>query len=210
MYNYKQEWKYPVNEEQESSFDYPPFDGQNASNTISNSTNLRKLVLFCFFIFISFSLQGTTVTYEAILPEHIPVENIACIDIIIQDDASTIYKIETLDGDVLYQVVSVVIMKALPTGIELACNYLVKSPAFCKYVKYAGEALIGIYKDDIKEMITHWTTKRFGGMGVAKVYSSDYAGAEDAHMSFRLSKNDQGFPWGAPEVEKYRDMNFSN
>ncbi len=155
-------------------------------------------------------IVATNLSFSEIIPDHIPHEKVMCIDLVSQDDASAIYKIETIDGDVLYQVVSIVVMKVLPTGIELACNYLVKSPSFCKYVKYAGEALIGIYKDDVKKMVKRWTTKKVGGIGVAKVYSKDYSGAEDAHRAFKLSKTKENFPWGAPVVEQYRDMNFAH
>lgn len=171
---------------------------------------LVKLTLLITTLFFSTASQATSLAYDMVIPDDVPREKVVCFELVEKNYASAIYRIETSDGDVLYQVVSVVVMKVLPSGIELACNAMIKNPVFCKYVKHAGEALIGAYSGQIKDAIKHWTTKVVGNTGVAKVTSSNYQGAQDAHKAFFVSKNETGYPWSAPVIENYRDMNFGN
>jgi hypothetical protein len=147
--------------------------------------------------------------YDALLPDHLPSERIACMDLLEQNDASSIYRIETIDGEVHYQVISVVVTTVLPATIELVCLAAIKNPSLCKYVYYAGEALIAMYGEKLTQRVADfWSTRIVGTNGIAKVFTSSLSDAKGAHQAFKTSKDETGYPWSAPVTEVYRDMNF--
>lgn len=143
------------------------------------------------------------------LPDHVCPEDVVSFIPVNSTETSTIYRLETVDGGIAYQVISTVAMEFLPTAIEWACIAAIKNPSVCKYVKYAGQALIAVYGGDIAERAkSFWSTNVRGDKGFAHVYSNDYLGATDAQKAFQASKEQTDFPWSAPITERYRSMDY--
>lgn len=145
----------------------------------------------------------------AFLPEGVCPEEVVSFLPVETSTSSTIFRLETVDGNITYQVIATVAMEYLPTVIEWACIAAIKNPSVCKYVKYAGQALIAVYGNAVVERAqSFWSTKVRGDKGFAHIYSDNYAGAQDAQKAFDASREKANFPWSAPVTERFRSMDY--
>ncbi len=171
----------------------------------------RQLSLLLVFsvLFVSplASAETEALSVEMLLPRHICIDDVVTFETWASNEASTMYRITTRDGGVLFQVVSAVVMETLPFGLQLVCLATIKHPSVCGYVHMAGKALIAVFGDGIMNRVeSAWSTKVAGNKGIASVYSNTESEARDGMTAFQASRIETGYPWGSPVTEEFSDM----
>ena len=144
----------------------------------------------------------STLTLEMLLPSNINKEDVVSFQLLELGTVSSIYEIHTTDGNTIYQVLSSVALNSLPYIAEYACIAAIKNPAICKYVFLAGEVLINIFENQIKEEIQNYYAARVtGNKGFAYVVTDTFKEAKDGQLAFETSKKQTGYPWNNPTID---------
>jgi hypothetical protein len=137
-----------------------------------------------------------TVTLASILPEDLSPSDIVSYELVERGDACTIYKIETKDGRVFYQVVAMVALNALPQIAKYACLATIKNKMVCEWVKLAAQSIIDLFGSTVVEQVDKFfSTKIEGNQGQSSIYAVDMDEAKEGKMAYEASKAQTNFPW---------------
>jgi Sel1 repeat len=151
-----------------------------------------------------------TITLSSILPQNISPYEVASCELVEMGDACTIYKIETKDGRVFYQVVAMVALNALPKGVKYACLAAIKNQLVCEWVKLAAESIIDLFASSIVEQVDKFFTTRIeGNQGQSSIYAVNMDEAKEGKMAYEASKAQANFPWQPAVIREYEDMGES-
>lgn len=143
-----------------------------------------------------FNDEFAVVSIDIILPDDITRVDVLSIEFVDGNDVSSTYKISTCDGETIFQTVSMALLSYLPNAMQYACLATIKNPTVCTSVYYAGQAIIAIFADNIKETIDSWgKAKVTDNEGIAYVTSRTKEEAEETRLAFKHSHENTNFPW---------------
>ena len=143
-------------------------------------------------------------SFELFLPPGLSPDEVVSFQLFEEGAASNIYEIRTADGQIVYEVISTAALRVLPMAAKYACIAVIKNPGLCRYVQVAGNAIITIFRDNIKEKLSNsWAARISGDDGYASLYTDNIDEAREGQMAFETSRKETKYPWTAPSIFSY-------
>lgn len=185
---------------------------------MKNFTITSLFVLICCFMSLSSvyadntppeELECAPLSFEMFLPEGLSAEDVVSFELVEMGAASNIYEIHTVDGSILYRVISYATLKLLPRIAKYACKKTISNSTLCSYVHSAGSAIITLLEEEVVDYIEQslkkrienpWRVRLSGTNGFATIDAYNIQEAREGQDAFEASRERTNYPWNAPSI----------
>lgn len=189
---------------------------------MKNFTITSLFVLICCFMSLSSvyadtmppeELECAPLSFEMFLPEGLNAEDVVSFELVEAGAASSIYRVQTVDGTSLYQVISYAALRLLPKVAKHVCLKTITNTSLCGYVHQAGAAIIDLFQDEIttyveesaKKIINPWRVRLSGSNGLAIIDAYSIEEAKQGKSAFKTSRDLTKYPWDSPYVRSFNN-----
>lgn len=156
---------------------------------------------------IPYKQEEVNISLESIIPNGITVDEIAAVELIDQDECSSIYKITTKENVIIYQVVAIVITHVLPEAIKYTCDKYFTEKEFCSSVRDIASAIVElVVSKKLNKISKFWSARIDSESGIGSLSTKTKAEAKRGQVGFKESNTYGHIPWSPPVIRPIKNL----